>query len=349
MRRNSSTAMALAFAGALISGAAGAQTAPETEPSAEERRLALLERLKVSGYVQAQYVNVDGDDDVLLPDGGSRNRDQFSVRRGRLKFTYRASELSRVVFAVDASSGGTSLKDGYIELIEPWTSWKNTLTAGQFNWPFGFEVGYSSADREVPEHSRVIRTLFPNEYDRGAMLSGGRDRFDYRLAVVNGGGTANSSDLESDKDLVGRLGMKLGAINVGVSCYEGDALIATAAAPEGQLFDRTRWGVDAQATTPIPGLRVRGEWIQGEQLGSDVRGWYFYLVQNVGTRHQFAARLDEYDPNLDADGDAILTPTLAYSFFWDSNTKVMLAVEDPRRERNDPEDRALTARVQYKF
>ena len=47
---------------------------------------------------------------------------------------------------IDVATG--IVKDG---IIEPWTSWKNTLTAGQFTWPFGFELVHSSSSRELPE------------------------------------------------------------------------------------------------------------------------------------------------------------------------------------------------------
>lgn len=345
---NRGLTFSLAVGALLVCGSAMAQSAP---PSAEEVRAAeirrfaeFLERLKVSGYLQGQYVDVE-------ESGGARSRDQFSVRRGRIKLTYRAASTSRVVVSVDASSAGTELKDGYVEITEPWTSWKNTLTAGQFNWPFGFEIGYSSSDREVPERSRVVRALFPGERDQGAMFSGRGfgQRVAYQFAVVNGTGTRSSADLGSDKDLVGRLGWAFGPVALGISGYEGDALIATAASPAGELFDKTRWGLDAQATMPLPGMRMRAEIIGGDERGKDVRGWYVYLIQKLGSRHQLAARVDEYDPDLDMQGNATLTTTLAYSFFWDANTKLMLAVEDPRLERNDPQDRSLTARVQYRF
>lgn len=319
---------------------------------AETRKLLeALGRLKVSGYIHAQYVQSQISRDELTGGGGSRNQDQFAVRRGRLKFAYRAAPTAQAVVAIDASSSGTVLKDAYVELTEPWTSWKNTLTAGQFNWPFGFEIMYSSSSREVPERSRVVRALFPGERDRGVMISGGGlgDRFDYRLAVVNGTGTVASTDLESGKDLVARLGWDFGPLAVGVSGYEGEALVPTASSPAGELFDRSRFGVDFQARTPLPGLKVRGEWITAEEKGRDVAGWYFYAIQNIGKRHQIALRADEYDANRDLPGDAIFTTTLAYSFLWDRHTKLMLALEDPRRERNDPADRAVTARVQYKF
>ncbi|HEX2060323.1 MAG TPA: porin [Thermoanaerobaculia bacterium] len=293
----------------------------------------LLSKLKISGYLQGQYVNDDA------------ARDQFSVRRGRLKFTYQATPTARLVLQPDISSSGVTLRDGYVELIEPWTSWKHTLTAGQFSWPFGFEIGYSSSQRELPERSRVIRTLFPGERDRGVMLSGRgmQDRFSYKVAVVNGNGTTASADTNDRKDVLGRVGYEFGPLGVGASVYRGSDLV------DGRELDKERQGVDVQWTTPLPGLAVRGEYISGKQTGADVDGWYFYAIQNIGTRHQLAARIDEYDPNTEAGDDATRTLGGSYIFHWDKHSKVMLAYERPRREGNDPGDNVLTVRYQYAF
>src|SRR5688572_31882283 len=163
-----------------------------------------LSRMRLSGYLQAQYVNDERSTNELTSPTATRNLDQFSVRRARVKFTYQFSPTSRFVLQPDITSSGVALKDGYVELTEPWTSWKNTLTAGQFNWPFGFEIMYSSSAREMPERSRVIRTLFPGERDRGVMLSGlgMQERFRYQVAVVNGTGTTRSDDLNKRKDVL---------------------------------------------------------------------------------------------------------------------------------------------------
>ncbi|HUP45408.1 MAG TPA: porin [Thermoanaerobaculia bacterium] len=301
-----------------------AQTVPE-----QERIDALAEqlrRLRISGYIQPQYVD-------------SGEASDFSVRRGRIKFTYQMTKTSRFVLQPDVSSSGATLKDGYVELIEPWTDWQHTVTAGQFPWPFGFEVMYSSSNREMPERSLVVRRLFPGERDRGVMLSGAgfTKRFVYRVAVVNGTGTARSDD-DSSKDLVGRVGWSAGPLTLGLSGYHGSD----------RGFDKSREGIDFQWTTPLPGLRLRGEYIRGKQpppVGSpapgaaDVDGWYVYLIQEVGSRHQFVVRADEYDAETE-------TRTLggSYIFRWDANSKVMLAHEAPDRGSD-----VWTLRYQFSF
>lgn len=314
-----------------------------------------LNRMRLSGYIQPQYLHDEASVNALTSPTATRNRDQFSVRRARVKFTYQFSPTSRFVLQPDITTSGVTLKDGYVEYTEPWTPWKHTLTAGQFNWPFGFEIMYSSSDREMPERSRVVRTLFPGERDRGVQASGRGfgDRFIYQVALVNGTGTSQAFDFNKRKDLVGRVGFSLGVIDIGASGYTGTDLVASTPFPAGIEFDKKRYGLDFQLITPVPGLGVRGEYITGEERGADVEGWYAYLIQNIGTRHQLVFRADDYDPNTNVSNSAATRSTLtlggSYIFHWDANSKVMLAYEHPELEATDPEDDVVTLRYQYKF
>ncbi|HYR27293.1 MAG TPA: porin [Thermoanaerobaculia bacterium] len=334
---------------------------PQNEALVEMKNvLDALNRLKITGYLQAQYVDDESSQDSLGGSTGTRNRDQFSVRRARVKFTWQATSTSRFVLQPDITSSGVTLKDGYVELTEPWTLWKHTLTAGQFNWPFGFEIMYSSSQREVPERSRVVRTLFPGERDRGVMLSGRtpNEKFNYRVALVNGTGTGRSDDLNERKDVVGRVGYSFGAVDVGASVYRGTDLIATSTVATGVEFDKQRQGIDVQWVTPVPGLGVRGEYMTGKQAPAagtnrtesfDVEGWYLYAIQSIGTKHQLAVRLDEYDSNTDSGGSAIRTINPSYIFHWDAHSKVMASYEWIESQGTDPDDNIFTLRYQFSF
>lgn len=319
-----------------------------------------LSRMKLSGYLQAQYVNDQSSVNELSGAAATRNKDQFSIRRARVKFTYQAHPTARFVLQPDITSSGVTLKDGYVELTEPWTTWKHTLTAGQFNWPFGFEIAYSSSSREMPERTRVVRTLFPGERDRGLMLSGVglQERFKYQVAIVNGTGTSQSFDFNKRKDVVGRVAYSFGALDLGASLYRGEDLVATRDVAKGVEFSKQRQGVEFQWVTPIQGLGVRGEYITGRQAPAsgttrtdshDVDGWYLYAIQNVGTRHQFVARLEQYDPDTDVGDNSTSTLGGSYIFHWDAHSKVMLAYEAPELEAADPDDNVFTLRYQYSF
>lgn len=358
--------MVMAAAVALLSFSAFAQEEPPKEDPTNETLTEIknvvdqLNKLKITGYLQAQYVNDESSQNALGGSTGTRNRDQFSVRRARVKFTYQATPTSKFVLQPDISSSGVVLKDGYVELTEPWTTWKHTLTAGQFNWPYGFEIMYSSSMREVPERSRMMRTLFPNERDRGVMLSGRglNEKFNYRVAIVNGTGTVRSDDLNKRKDFVGRVGYTLGPVDLGASVYRGSELIATSTNANGIDFDKQRAGVDFQWATPLPGLLLRGEYLKGKQAPGagttrtesfDVDGWYFYAIQNVGTRHQFVVRIDQYDPDTDTGNNATTTINPSYIFHWDAHSKIMAAYDMIDTEGADPDDNVFTLRYQFSF
>ena len=338
-----------------------------TEAFTEARNvLDALNRMRLTGYIQAQYVRDERSVNETTGVAATRNLDQFSIRRGRVKFTYQFLPTSRFVIQPDVTSSGVVLKDGYVEYTEPWTLWRNTLTAGQFSWPFGFEIMYSSSSREMPERTLMYRTLFPGERDRGVMLSGVgfADRFNYRLAVVNGTGTVQSFDFNKRKDTVGRVGGSFGPLDVGASIYRGAELVSLNGLTAGREFPKQRAGIDLQYVTPLPGLGVRGEYLRGKQppapgaaaataRETDVAGWYFYAIQNLGTRHQFVVRIDQYDPNTDADNNAASWYTRttggSYIFHWDANSKVMIAYETPKREQQDVDDNVWTIRYQYSF
>lgn len=130
-----------------------------------------LKKLKVSGWVQAQFQVAEAkgastfDGGNFLP--GQYNR--FMIRRGRVKFTY-TQKLSQFVMQINATERGVNLVEIFGKFTDPWTK-SFSLTAGVMNRPFGFEIQQSSADRETPERSRFTQLLMPNERDLGAKLA----------------------------------------------------------------------------------------------------------------------------------------------------------------------------------
>ena len=130
-----------------------------------------LKKLKISGWVQAQFQLVDSAGAATY-DGGNFNanqKDRFMIRRGRVKFTYN-QKYSQYVLQLNATERGVNLVEIFGKVTDPWTK-SISLTGGVMNRPFGFEIQQSSADRETPERSRYVQMLLPNERDLGAMLT----------------------------------------------------------------------------------------------------------------------------------------------------------------------------------
>ena len=73
-----------------------------------EGDLAKLNKIKVSGYIQAQWES-DGAD--LEKTNGYSNT--FYIRRARIKFTYEPADGVKFVLQPDFSTGNLALKDAY--------------------------------------------------------------------------------------------------------------------------------------------------------------------------------------------------------------------------------------------
>ncbi|MFH0920424.1 MAG: hypothetical protein V1913_08675 [Fibrobacterota bacterium] len=205
-----------------------------------------LAKIKVSGYIQAQYrmaMDTAGSMDTsgkyynghtLGSYSGGTFADgvqsQFHVRRGRMKLTYE-QPLTFAVLQFDVTQSGVGMKDAYLAMKEPFFK-TAALKLGVFDRPFGFEIGYSSSSRETPERSRLFQILFPGERDLGAQLEvqfpekqGMLSWLNLKGGLFNGTGIAVEND--DNKDFIGRLGFSIPltginlAIDGGFSTYMG--------------------------------------------------------------------------------------------------------------------------------
>ena len=158
----------------------------ETRTSTLENSVRILQKFKVSGYIQAQYQYAQTDaDGINFKLTQRRNAyetselndfSRFGLRRGRIKFTYEEGIASGVV-QIDVTEKGISsdrnvvmFKDVYLQVKDPWLG-TNLLKAGIFDRTFGHEIAYSSSRRESPERSRIFQSLFPDERDLGVALT----------------------------------------------------------------------------------------------------------------------------------------------------------------------------------
>jgi hypothetical protein len=195
-----------------------------------ESDLAKLTKIKLSGYIQAQW--------QWSQDPSAYPANSFLVRRARIKIQY--EPISGVVFVLqpDFLQSSVSLKDAYVQINDPWIK-TFSLYAGQFN-RCDYEVEFSSSQREVPERSRVIRALYPGERGIGAMLQATPANFPLKVqfAVWNGndglvitdaaGVDINPKNVDFDnfKDLQARVTYNFkmgnfGSLDVGVNGYYG--------------------------------------------------------------------------------------------------------------------------------
>jgi len=254
----------------------------------DEADLSKLTKIKVSGYIQAQYQNFES------PSLLSTSQNYFSLRRVRVKFTYEAADGVKFVLQPDFSPGALALKDAYVVLNDHWTK-AFSLTAGKFNRP-NYEVEYSSSQRELPERSAVIRAIYPGERAIGAKLEYNplNIPIHMQLAVFNGadGLTINNSagvnlnsnenkDVDNYKDVMARVTYNLslgsfGGLDFGAHAYFGTLksnAIKTLSSDYatvkdikfGDALTRNWVGGEFQLFADVlGGLSIKGEYIAGK-------------------------------------------------------------------------------------
>jgi hypothetical protein len=255
-----------------------------------------LKKFKITGYIQAQAQFADSAGIPAVAGGAFPTGvdKRFMVRRGRLKFTYSPSVLTSFVLQIDATEKGVILKDAYVKFTEPWLR-RFTLTSGVFNRPFGYEIEFSSSNRESPERSRFTQTLFPNERDMGFMLTyqpPKTSRYNWLkldAGLFNGTGP-NTVEFDNFKNFIGHLSVNkslLGEkikLSGGVSLYSGGFANGTnkVYVMNGTVFNYIAadtltnlnakssakfTGLDAQFSydSPIGITTIRGEYIWGQQ------------------------------------------------------------------------------------
>jgi phosphate-selective porin len=351
-----------------------------------ESDLGKLTKIKVSGYIQAQFESYQ---DGLLKTNDPKNT--FYVRRARVKFTYEAADGLKFVLQPDFSTGNLTLKDAYAVASLPKLP-SLSLWAGQFNRP-DYEVEYSSGQREVLERSRVIRTIYPGEREVGAKLEFTPVLVPLKLqfAVLNGNFTGNQQkDVDSKKDIMARAtySVKLPSSGIGIDfgahVYYGGLMAKTKyvidvenqmdsiAGNMGSYLDKKWGGAEIQIYFDLlGGMALKGEYIAGQNAFpgdsksnpyrvKQFSGYYAYLIKNIGRKNQLVGRYDFLDPNTKLSGDAAgkdvyyKTLTLAWQFYLNDNIRFSLNYEMPWNETNatykeDIADNVFTIRMQAKF
>jgi len=308
-----------------------------------------LSKIKVSGYIQAQY-QISPTNSILDANSPAVH-ERFSIKRGRIKTTYDAG-LAKYVLELDAIETGVGIKDAYVAITEPWLK-AFTLTAGSQDRPFGYEVGYSSSMLESPERSKVIGYLFPKEKDLGAMIEfaqedGPLSCLNAKVGVFNGQ-TNILDENDNYKDVIGRVGVKcpfqdLGlAIDGGVSGYFGKVTNTDTTAggktyemtgttwtattgQKGTTIDRQYIGADLQlyyATPVIGGTCLKGEFISGQHPTASGKDDYYSTTTSVPSGSAVYKReVLGYYAYLVQNVDAANAQLVVKYDYFDPNTKV---------------------------
>lgn len=266
------------------------------------------DHIRIGGYIQTQFQlaeakgakSFDGGDFALNSDN------RFMIRRGRIRFDYmhfsdNTKPSVQFVFQFDGTERGVFIRDFWGRIFE--NNWKLfSLSTGMFARPFGYELNFSSADRESPERGRMSQTLMKTERDLGAMVSfEPRERTNFLKYVkwdaglFNGQGLTAPGEYDSYKDLISRISLKTYPINktllfsTGLSYLNGGLIqnnkykyqinaadqkfvVDSATDNIGSKLPRKYYGADVQLKWLHPktngATEIRAEYWRGKQTAS---------------------------------------------------------------------------------
>ncbi|WP_237559514.1 porin [Edaphocola flava] len=261
--------------------------------------------ISFSGYLQPQfqYIQTPGAASYNGGDFAPNSDNRFRIRRGRLRMDYtgydsKGRPSSYFVLQFDGTERGVNVRDFWGRYYE------NELelfhfSAGMMARPFGFELLYSSVNREAPERGRMSQILMNTERDLGFMFSFAPRKKDTKLkwlgvdvGIYNGQGLTGTQEFDSHKDVVSKLSFKKIHIpntkvqfSAGVSYFNGgiasqnntyyrytnDLMTADSAAKNtGKILPRQYYGADAQIqiANKKGWSEFRGEYITGKQTGT---------------------------------------------------------------------------------
>ncbi len=268
-----------------------------------------LKKFNLSAYVQMQYQHADtvGIKSYAGGDFPAQSKDRFRIRRGRIKLEFEHKGNKGVVnyyatAQINFSETGVNFIEAYGRITDPWLN-TFSVTGGMMNRPFGYEVAFSSRNRETPERMRLNQILFPNERDLGFMLSIEPPKymkkasfFKINAGIYSGTGLPNA-EIDSRKDFIGQLILRKefmdGKIKLagGASYYNGGVLQSTnnyyfiekdttgllrymkhtdSTTLNKKFFKREYIGFDLQLTASykIGSTTIRGEYTFGNEPGT---------------------------------------------------------------------------------
>lgn len=331
-----------------------------------EKESAKSKKVKFSGYIQARYESHQDSENSTADSNGINkdNLDNIYIRRARLKAEYQGGKGTRGVVYIDGGKDKLRLLEAWVEIKKTFGTTEASLSAGQQNVPFGYEIEYSSSRRDFPERSTAEQKLFPGERDRLVNLTVKPGKvISLNAAVLNGPGISNStfsweSPFKDRKDFLARVKVSGTAgkakLHAGASGYFGRQFN-----PKDTIDFRTekdRIGADAQAFLQIfPELGesgIRAEVFVAKEFDRDILGWYIWLSQKLGKQFGAALRFDTYDPDTDLeDGKKLDQVSIAGHYYHDENVRITCAYDIRKTEEvgsaKDPDDNLFTVQVQF--
>ena len=320
----------------------------EPAPVQSDKDLDLLKKTKLFGFLQVQYRDTN-------QTGGAN--DAFSVRRMRIGLDHQANPKTSMRVSFDHASGtnqqGTILKDAYLNYdLDPTKQDIDlAIRAGQHTIPLGYDIVRGDIEREFPERAQYSQKLFNGERSQGISVRYGMGNG--VTAHVGGWNALAVSDSEQANLAPGgesRLAMSAGLrkkgsnYEVGLSGFKGERPTFVSGtgvtAVTHPRVDREFIYVDGYWSGIFnPKLYIRGEAMWGKDRlpvtgtpaaprgQTDMNGYQVQMGYNFNWANQLNVRFEQFDPNSNTDGNAIIGYGAAWNHFLNPNTRITAAHE----------------------
>lgn len=240
--------------------------------------------LKLSGYIQPQFqiAQSKGISSFEGGDFGPGINNRFMLRRSRVKIDYmhfgqKTKPDIQFVFQIDANERAITVRDVWGRISE--NKWKLfSFSTGIFARPFGFEVNYSSSNRESPERGRMSQLHMKSERDLGAMLSYQNKKEKAKLkwlkidaGIFNGQGITANGEFDNVKDFIGRVSLLPVAINEKVQIAASTSYLKGGLTNNNKYFYSTKNTGGVYQMAVDSALNNIGKTSNREYAGADVQ------------------------------------------------------------------------------
>lgn len=189
---------------------------PEEATPIRKGLLGAVTPLQVRGYIQTQYRSSQLSEDEVDEDGAPMNKDQFSIRRGRLA-VQSSSRYAGATLEVDINTVAgpfVSPSQADVEFMlphpDPEVHPYLVVSGGLSSIPFGVDLPQGSRGRLFMERTQGSRALFPGERDIGIQLATGLGPLRGSIAAQNGVPISNTPTdalvFTARPTLIGRVG-----------------------------------------------------------------------------------------------------------------------------------------------
>ncbi len=279
---------------------------------------------------------------------GNINESTFSSKRARIGVTGRLNEFGYIKILAEFAAT-PKLLDGLFKIVP---NERLAISIGQYKPPFGTDFALSAAN--LPFVNSSLAKGLGTDRDVGMHMTFYED-FNEDLDItfdagIFNGAWANTSDANTYKNFISRLEFGF----LGMFSVASNVIVGKTNSPEPHEEDLNTYGGSVSFNWENEVLVC--EYILSERGNLEKTGWYVWGGHTVDTGLSFLtavqvlARYEEYDGDVDIDGDGKSRITLGTNLFIDGKyTKIQLNYQVNGEEGGDVDNDEVLANFQVAF